>query len=84
METSNGLGLSVTRERIAGLYANGSSHFAALRREGGGTEMEDRGQGSAGLIEHRWRRDSVSRCNPLSGNRLWPAFHELIEAWVLA
>jgi two-component system LytT family sensor kinase len=40
MNTSNGLGLSVTRERIAGLHGNGSSHFAVLRREGGGTEVE--------------------------------------------
>ena len=40
METSNGLGLSVTRERIAGLHANGSSHFALRRREDGGTEVE--------------------------------------------
>jgi two-component system LytT family sensor kinase len=40
METSNGLGLSVTRERIAGLHANGSSHFAVRRREDGGTEVE--------------------------------------------
>jgi sensor histidine kinase YesM len=40
LETSTGLGLSVTRERIAGLYPDGSSHFAVTRRSGGGTEVE--------------------------------------------
>jgi len=40
METSAGLGLSVTRERIAGLHPNGASHFAVKRRAGGGTEVE--------------------------------------------
>lgn len=40
VERSSGLGLSVTRERIAGLYPNGASHFAILRRAGGGTEVE--------------------------------------------
>ena len=34
-----GLGLSVTRERIAGLHPDGS-HFAIGRRAGGGTEVE--------------------------------------------
>jgi two-component system LytT family sensor kinase len=37
---STGLGLSVTRERIAGLYPDGSGRFAVTRRSGGGTEVE--------------------------------------------
>jgi two-component system LytT family sensor kinase len=40
MESSAGLGLSVTRERIAGLHPNGASHFAVRRRASGGTEVE--------------------------------------------
>jgi two-component system LytT family sensor kinase len=40
MESSPGLGLSVTRERIAGLHPNGASHFAVRRRAIGGTEVE--------------------------------------------
>ncbi|ADV83543.1 signal transduction histidine kinase, LytS [Terriglobus saanensis SP1PR4] len=40
LENSTGLGLSVTRERIAGLYPKGSSHFAVSRRPEGGTEVE--------------------------------------------
>jgi two-component system LytT family sensor kinase len=40
LATSKGLGLSVTRERIAGLYPNGASHFSVNRRESGGTEVE--------------------------------------------
>jgi two-component system LytT family sensor kinase len=40
LETSSGLGLSVTRERIAGLHPNGASSFAVRSREGGGTEVE--------------------------------------------
>ena len=40
LENSTGLGLSVTRERIAGLHPNGSSRFAVLRRAEGGTEVE--------------------------------------------
>jgi LytS/YehU family sensor histidine kinase len=40
IENSKGLGLSVTRERIAGLYADGSSRFEVTRRSGGGTEVE--------------------------------------------
>jgi len=39
LETSTGLGLSVTRERIAGLYPNGASHFDVRPRIGGGTEV---------------------------------------------
>lgn len=40
LETSEGLGLSVTRERIAGLYPNGNSSFAVRPRNGGGTAVE--------------------------------------------
>jgi two-component system, LytTR family, sensor kinase len=40
LETSSGLGLTVTRERIAGLHPDGRSHFAVRRRAGGGTEAE--------------------------------------------
>ncbi len=40
LETSNGLGLSVTRERIAGLYPNGEGVFTIRSREGGGTIVE--------------------------------------------
>jgi two-component system, LytTR family, sensor kinase len=40
LETSNGLGLSVTRERIAGLYPNGEGIFTIRSREGGGTIVE--------------------------------------------
>jgi signal transduction histidine kinase len=39
-ENSTGLGLSVTRERIAGLHPNGTSRFIVARRSGGGTEVE--------------------------------------------
>ena len=38
LETSTGLGLSVTRERIAGLHPDG--RFTVRRRAGGGTEAE--------------------------------------------
>lgn len=36
---SEGVGLSVTRERIAGLYPEGASQFAVSRRAEGGTEV---------------------------------------------
>jgi two-component system LytT family sensor kinase len=39
LEGCAGLGLSVTRERIAGLHPSGGSHFAVNRRSGGGTEV---------------------------------------------
>jgi nitrate/nitrite-specific signal transduction histidine kinase len=39
LETSSGIGLAVTRERIASLHPNGSSHFSVERREAGGTEV---------------------------------------------
>lgn len=39
LETSSGLGLSVTRERIAGLH-NGLSHFSVDNRAEGGTEVK--------------------------------------------
>jgi LytS/YehU family sensor histidine kinase len=40
LQTSAGLGLAVTQQRIAGLYPDGRSHFAIRNREGGGTEVE--------------------------------------------
>jgi two-component system, LytTR family, sensor kinase len=40
LETSAGLGLSLTRDRIAGLYPDGTSHLAVRRRANGGTEVE--------------------------------------------
>ena len=40
LETSNGLGLSVTRERIAGLYPNGEGSFTIRPREEAGTIVE--------------------------------------------
>jgi signal transduction histidine kinase len=41
LETALGLGLSVTRERIAGLYPDdGASSFAVRRRTSGGTEVK--------------------------------------------
>ena len=40
LENSTGLGLSVTRERIAGLYANGDGSLAIHGREEGGTVVE--------------------------------------------
>jgi two-component system, LytTR family, sensor kinase len=40
MEKSAGLGLSITRERIAGLHPNGASRFVIHNREEGGTAVE--------------------------------------------
>src|SRR6202167_3255178 len=40
LETSSGMGLSVTRERILGLYPAGNSNFSVRPRSGGGTEVE--------------------------------------------
>jgi signal transduction histidine kinase len=40
LETSSGMGLSVTRERILGLYPAGNSSFYVRPRRGGGTEAE--------------------------------------------
>jgi len=40
LERSGGTGLSVTRERITGLYPNGNSRFSVRPRTGGGTEVE--------------------------------------------
>jgi signal transduction histidine kinase len=40
LETSSGMGLSVTRERILGLYPDGNSSFSVRPRSGGGTEVE--------------------------------------------
>jgi two-component system LytT family sensor kinase len=39
LETSSGMGLSVTRDRIMGLYP-GNSSFSVRARSGGGTEVE--------------------------------------------
>jgi len=39
LETAPGLGLSLTRDRIAGLYPGGASQFAVQRRATGGTEV---------------------------------------------
>ena len=40
LENSGGVGLSVTRQRLAGLYPNGETSFAVSRRASGGTEVE--------------------------------------------
>jgi two-component system LytT family sensor kinase len=40
LETSSGMGLSVTRERILGLYPGGDSSFSVQPRSGGGTEVK--------------------------------------------
>jgi LytS/YehU family sensor histidine kinase len=40
LEKSAGLGLSLTRDRIAGLYPKGSSRFEVRHRAEGGTEVE--------------------------------------------
>jgi len=40
IENSAGVGLSVTRQRMAGLYPDGETGFAVNRRAGGGTEVE--------------------------------------------
>jgi LytS/YehU family sensor histidine kinase len=40
LESSAGLGLSVTRERIKGLHPNGESSFAVRPRKSGGTEVD--------------------------------------------
>ena len=40
LENSGGVGLSVTRQRVAGLYPDGETCFAVNRRAGGGTEVE--------------------------------------------
>lgn len=39
LENSGGLGLSVTRQRLAGLYRDGETGFAVNRRASGGTEV---------------------------------------------
>ena len=41
-EASHGVGLSVTRQRVAGLYPDGRGHFDVRRRPEGGTEVEIR------------------------------------------
>jgi two-component system LytT family sensor kinase len=40
LESAGGLGLSVTRQRVAGLYPEGETCFAVSRRAGGGTQVE--------------------------------------------
>ena len=40
LETSSGMGLSVTRERILSLYPDAKSSFTVRPRSGGGTEVE--------------------------------------------
>ena len=40
IEESEGLGLSITRQRIEGLHPNGASRFAVRNRAEGGTEVE--------------------------------------------
>ena len=40
LESSSGVGLSVTRERIVGLHPDGNSRFSVRPRTGGGTEVE--------------------------------------------
>jgi two-component system, LytTR family, sensor kinase len=40
LQESAGLGLTATRERIAGLYPDAGSRFVIRNREGGGTEVE--------------------------------------------
>jgi LytS/YehU family sensor histidine kinase len=40
LEESEGLGLSITRQRIEGLHPNGTSRFAVKNRMEGGTEVE--------------------------------------------
>jgi len=40
LETTAGLGLSLTRDRIAGLYPDGKSRLTVRRRSTGGTEVE--------------------------------------------
>jgi LytS/YehU family sensor histidine kinase len=39
IETSAGIGLTVTRERLIGLYPNGTSRFDVKRREDAGTDV---------------------------------------------
>jgi len=40
LENSGGVGLSVTRQRVSGLYPDGETCFAVKRRASGGTEVE--------------------------------------------
>jgi two-component system, LytTR family, sensor kinase len=40
LEESDGLGLSITRQRIAGLHPDGASRFAVTNRIEGGTQVE--------------------------------------------
>jgi two-component system, LytTR family, sensor kinase len=49
LENSGGVGLSATRQRVAGLYPEGETHFSVHRRASGGTEVEI-------LLPLRWAR----------------------------
>ncbi len=40
IEDAEGLGLSITRQRIAGLHPNGASRFVVKSRKEGGTEVD--------------------------------------------
>ena len=40
LEDHDGLGLTLTRERIAGLHSDGTSQFELIRRLGEGTEVK--------------------------------------------
>jgi two-component system, LytTR family, sensor kinase len=40
LENSGGVGLSVTQQRVAGLYPHGETRFGVNRRANGGTEVE--------------------------------------------
>jgi two-component system, LytTR family, sensor kinase len=40
LENSGGVGLSVTQQRVAGLYPDGETRFGVNRRASGGTEVE--------------------------------------------
>jgi two-component system, LytTR family, sensor kinase len=52
LERSSGVGLSVTRQRVAGLYPDGETCFAVNQRTGGGTEVEI-------SLPLRWSRKDV-------------------------
>jgi two-component system, LytTR family, sensor kinase len=40
LDNSGGIGLSITRQRVAGLYPDGEARFVVSRRASGGTEVE--------------------------------------------
>jgi two-component system LytT family sensor kinase len=55
MENQTGIGLAVTRERFAGLYAQGQVRFDVRRRPAGGTEVSI-------AFPLRTRKDANSEC----------------------